>query len=70
MSKVLIFVYGTLKSAQPNFHLVEKETRGLCKPFKPLKAYTVEIFPLVIASRYNIPYMLYEKGKGHVSILI
>ncbi|XP_042877670.1 putative gamma-glutamylcyclotransferase CG2811 isoform X2 [Penaeus japonicus] len=62
MSRNLVFVYGSLKQTQPNHHwLTDKENgearlRGL--------ATTQERYPLVVASRYNIPYVLASPGKG------
>lgn len=60
---VRVFVYGTLKKGQPNYpHMVngvhgtsQFQARGL----------TVEKYPLVIAGKYNIPYLLNNPGKGH-----
>ncbi|XP_045208472.2 gamma-glutamylaminecyclotransferase-like [Mercenaria mercenaria] len=60
---VLIFVYGTLKSGLPNHHLIENKTDGLC--ISRGTATTEEKFPLVTATRYNVPFMLYAPGKGH-----
>ncbi|XP_045208473.2 gamma-glutamylaminecyclotransferase C-like [Mercenaria mercenaria] len=59
----LIFVYGTLKSGEPNYHLMQNETSGVCIPRGI--AYTKEKYPLVVASRYNIPYLLDKPGTGH-----
>lgn len=62
MSRNLVFVYGSLKQTQPNHHWLtdkangEAQLRGL--------ATTEEKFPLVVASRYNIPYVLASPGTG------
>ncbi|KAL4228659.1 hypothetical protein ACF0H5_011704 [Mactra antiquata] len=60
----LVFVYGTLKTGEPNIrYMTEEFKQGLCE-FRGL-AHTKEKFPLVVASRYNIPYLLYKPGTGH-----
>ncbi|XP_003737005.1 putative gamma-glutamylcyclotransferase CG2811 isoform X2 [Galendromus occidentalis] len=58
-----IFVYGTLKSGEPNAHLMVDSTLG--KATFVGKAETVRKFPLLIASRFNVPYLLYKPGTGH-----
>ena len=62
---MLVFVYGTLKSGQPNHNLINEETRGTCVSVGT--AVTREKYPLVVASRYNVPYLLYKPGTGQVS---
>jgi len=60
----LVFVYGTLKTGEPNHHVISSgggEGRSLCLG----KGRTAQKFPLVIGSRYNIPYLLDAPGKGH-----
>lgn len=64
--KHLIFTYGTLKKGEPNHDLITDSDGhatfvGMAK--------TVQKWPLIIASRYNIPYLLYNKGVGKVSFL-
>ncbi|XP_055947086.1 uncharacterized protein LOC129980729 [Argiope bruennichi] len=60
----LIFVYGTLKRNEPNHDLVTDSSKG--KAIFEAMARTVQKFPLVIASRYNIPYLLYKGVGKHV----
>lgn len=67
MSYCLVFVYGTLKRNEPNHHWLTDAENG-CSRFI-CRAKTVETFPLVIASRYNIPYLLNAPGSGNVSNL-
>ncbi|XP_053372876.1 gamma-glutamylaminecyclotransferase C-like [Mercenaria mercenaria] len=63
MTLFLIFVYGTLKSGEPNYNLMQNETSGVCIPRGV--ANTKEKYSLVVASRYNIPYLLVKHGAGH-----
>jgi len=58
-----VFVYGTLKTGEPNYHWFNGENgefKFLCK------ATTVEKYPLIIGTKYNIPFMLYSPGNGTV----
>ncbi|XP_060557863.1 putative gamma-glutamylcyclotransferase CG2811 [Ruditapes philippinarum] len=59
----LIFVYGTLKTGEPNYNLMKDETSGVCRRLGTV--YTKEKYPLVVASRYNVPFLLYTPGTGH-----
>ena len=61
-----VFVYGTLKQGQPNHHVITQ-----CKEGKYTllgQGRTVSKWPLVIASHFNIPFLLGIEGEGHVSI--
>ncbi|XP_013775292.1 gamma-glutamylaminecyclotransferase-like isoform X2 [Limulus polyphemus] len=60
----LVFVYGTLKNGEPNFQWLCNPHHGSAKFLGKVK--TKKRWPLVIASRYNVPYLLYceEKGKN------
>ena len=63
-----MFSYGTLKRGEPNHHWLSKGENGnqrFCGV-----ANTKEKFPLVIASRYNIPYILAAPGQGNVSCMV
>ncbi|GFU15704.1 gamma-glutamylaminecyclotransferase [Nephila pilipes] len=62
LCQYLVFVYGTLKKYEPNHDLVADPLKG--KAFFDGMARTVQKYPLVIASRYNIPYLLYRAGVG------
>ena len=55
-----VFVYGTLKKNEPN-HYVMTSTPGFISNGETLTKY-----PLVIASKFNIPYLLDKAGTGHV----
>ncbi|KAF0302648.1 Gamma-glutamylaminecyclotransferase [Amphibalanus amphitrite] len=63
MERMLVFLYGTLKTGQPNHHLLLAAETGRAEPVGP--ALTRRQLPLVIASRYNIPYLLDLPGRGH-----
>lgn len=59
---IRVFVYGTLKSGQPNHFLMQDVKNGVSKFIA--KAVTTEKFPLVVATRYNIPFLLNKPGTG------
>ena len=61
----LVFVYGTLKRGQPNNHVITNEDNGSATLVSMAK--TVEKWPLVIATRFNVPFLLNKPGHGHVS---
>ncbi|XP_066542678.1 gamma-glutamylaminecyclotransferase C-like [Hoplias malabaricus] len=57
-----IFVYGTLKKGQPNHSRMLDVANGKAEFLS--HAHTVEKYPLVIAGKYNIPFLLNVPGKG------
>ncbi|VVC41994.1 Hypothetical protein CINCED_3A024265 [Cinara cedri] len=58
-----IFVYGTLKKNQPNYyHLCD--TKNGCAVFRSV-ASTTKKYPLVISTKYNIPFLLQKEGIGY-----
>ena len=61
----LLFVYGTLKRGQPNEAVMRDKESGQATLIG--RGITDEKWPLVIASRYNVPYLLNVPGSGHVS---
>ncbi|XP_013395289.1 gamma-glutamylaminecyclotransferase-like isoform X2 [Lingula anatina] len=61
-----VFVYGTLKRGEPNHHVMTNTENGTAKFVGEGK--TTESWPLVIASKYNIPFLLHCKGKGQLVI--
>ena len=65
-NKYLLFTYGTLKRGQPNeHHMVDKAT-GDAKFVGT--AVTIDKYPMVIGSKYNIPFFINSKGIGNVSV--
>ncbi|KAH8371751.1 hypothetical protein KR093_008779 [Drosophila rubida] len=65
MTQVLkrVFVYGTLKRGEPNHHWLTTKENGVSQFVA--KGKTVLKFPLVIGTRYNIPFLLNKRGVGH-----
>lgn len=66
MSSLLrtVFVYGTLKRGQPNHPLLCDPTIGNASFLSP--AHTRDRHPLVVSSRYSLPFLLPVPGKGEV----
>ncbi|XP_019630097.1 PREDICTED: gamma-glutamylaminecyclotransferase-like [Branchiostoma belcheri] len=62
MSMIRVFVYGTLKRGQPNYHYMVNTDNGVARFVG--KARTVDRWPLVVASKYNIPFLLDLRGQG------
>uniref|UniRef100_A0A2M4AQA8 Gamma-glutamylcyclotransferase family protein n=1 Tax=Anopheles triannulatus TaxID=58253 RepID=A0A2M4AQA8_9DIPT len=58
-----VFVYGTLKQGEPNHHWLTDVANG--KASFVGRGTTVTRYPLVIGSRYNIPFLLDVPGRGH-----
>ena len=63
-SLLRIFVYGTLKRGQPNHHRLVESSNGVAKFLGAAKL--VKRYPLVVAGRYNIPFLLDKEGEGKV----
>lgn len=58
-----VFVYGTLKKGQPNYYRMLDGANGKAEFLA--SARTVQKYPLVIASKHNIPFLLNLPGQGH-----
>ncbi|RXN29886.1 gamma-glutamylaminecyclotransferase B-like protein [Labeo rohita] len=58
-----VFMYGTLKKGQPNYFRMEDTANGEAEFIACAR--TVEKYPLVIDTEYNIPFLLNVPGKGH-----
>ena len=59
-----VFVYGTLKCGQPNHHLMNMHELGQCRLIGGAR--TDVSFPLIITTRWNLPFLLYAPGQGQV----
>lgn len=55
-----VFVYGTLKRGEPNHHWFGKSPEGHHQFL--YNGRTREKFPLIIATDYNVPFLLYAPG--------
>lgn len=64
-SEIMVFVYGTLKRGQPQNDVMMDTNTGKAELIT--KAISCRSFPLVIASNYNIPFLLDKPGTGYVS---
>lgn len=60
-----VFIHGTLKQNEPNSYYMAQPENG--RSMFVGKGNTAKKYPLVVASRYNIPFLLDAAGKGHVS---
>ena len=63
-AKNYVFVYGSLKTGQPQDYQMTEPGHGTGTLVG--KAVTVSRWPLVIASRFNIPFLLRHEGYGQV----
>uniref|UniRef100_A0A7I5E9T0 Gamma-glutamylcyclotransferase family protein n=1 Tax=Haemonchus contortus TaxID=6289 RepID=A0A7I5E9T0_HAECO len=59
---IRVFVYGTLKRGEPNANVLTT-TDGQHRFIG--EGRTKVPYPLIVASKYNIPFVLNEPGKGH-----
>lgn len=60
---LLVFVYGTLKLNQPNYHKLLDNANGEANLVK--NGITNDKYPLVIGTRYNIPFLVDLPDVGH-----
>lgn len=60
---LLIFVYGTLKFNQPNHYWLTNPENGIARAISSGK--TAKEYPMLIATRYNIPFLLKVPGVGN-----
>lgn len=58
-----LFVYGTLKSSEASHSVLQNTTNGYSKFW--CKATTTIKMPLVIGTRYHIPFLLNKRGVGN-----
>ena len=57
----LLFIYGTLKRGQPNANLLQRDDIKYIGRVR-----TFQSWPLVIATTFNIPFLLDKQGHGQV----
>ncbi|XP_049426347.1 gamma-glutamylaminecyclotransferase B-like [Epinephelus fuscoguttatus] len=57
-----VFVYGTLKKGQPNYYRMIERANGKAEFLA--SARTTQKYPLVVAGKYNIPFLLNIPGQG------
>lgn len=62
-----VFVYGTLKGRCPNNYILENSENGKAEFL--FEALTVELFPLIVATKYEIPFLLDRSGIGNVKLM-
>lgn len=60
---IKVFVYGTLKINQPNHNYLTELNNGFAEYI--CNGSTRDTFPLLIATKYNIPFLLNLPGTGH-----
>merc|ERR1712039_1019442 len=58
----LVFVYGTLKTDQPNHHWLKNPDNGFMKKIADMQ--TLEKYPLILDTPWNIPFLLDAPGFG------
>lgn len=58
-----VFVYGTLKRNEPNHDWLTSPENGIGKFVDT--GFTLSKYPLIIATKYNIPFILQAPGIGH-----
>lgn len=61
---IRVFVYGTLKRGQPNYKWLTDSSNGSATFIS--SGTTSVRFPLVIGTRYNIPFLLNRPGTGNL----
>ena len=66
MYEHLVFTYGTLKRGEPNHYLIQPGVATKGKSLLIGTGTTQNKFPLVIATKYNIPHLLDAPGKGNL----
>ncbi|KJH42936.1 AIG2-like family protein [Dictyocaulus viviparus] len=59
---IRVFVYGTLKRGEPNANIITN-TPGQYRFIS--EGRTKLQYPLIVATKYNIPFVLNEPGKGY-----
>lgn len=58
-----VFVYGTLKKGQPNYYRMFDPANGKAEFLA--SACTTQKYPLIITTKFNIPFLLNIPGRGN-----
>ena len=66
---IKVFFYGTLKKNEPNYEFVNEFVMGKKAKFVG-DASTVDLYPLIVATNINCPFLLDKKGYGKVLVYI
>lgn len=61
--RLIVFVYGTLKTNQPNHYWLTNHANGVASLVG--NGTTSDQYPLLIGTRYHIPFLLKLAGIGH-----
>ncbi len=62
----LLFTYGTLKHHEPNHFQFNDLNNGKAQFIA--NAVTHKKWPLVVTTKWNLPFLIYRQGEGHVSL--
>lgn len=61
-----VFIFGPMKRGEPIHHWLENPENGFALFIT--EAMTVEKLPMIIATKYNVPLVLYRPDMGYVSL--
>lgn len=64
-NSTLIFVYGTLKTNEPNYGLIKERNVKFIS-----SGVTLGKWPLIIATERNVPFLLNKPNYGKVNIFL
>jgi gamma-glutamylaminecyclotransferase len=59
-----VFVYGTLKRGEPNEHVMQNTDSG--RSLFVGHAQMLMPHPLIVSTKFNIPFLLKDPGRGEV----
>lgn len=61
-----VFVYGTLKQGEPNYHVMSGEETGVSKFVGTARL--LKKYPLIVSTEFNIPFLLNNPDVGQVTL--
>jgi gamma-glutamylaminecyclotransferase len=67
MSCYRVFVYGTLKRGEPNYHVIDNPTNGVSHFIGEGK--TVAKYPMVAAAPWYNPYLLSAENQDNAKVV-